>query len=91
MASTFRNRIRQPAVKASRLEVVKVKDTREIAATNLLQNGLDMKTVTAVMGHENICTTLNHYAKTTPESLSIAANILVSGVISPLDQMKKEA
>jgi len=91
VASNFRNRIWQPAVKAAGLEGLKVKDMRKTAATNLLQNGLDMKTVTAVLGHENISTTLNHYAKTTPESLSVAANVLVSGVISPLDQMKKEA
>ena len=91
MASNFRSRIWQPAVKAAGLEGLKVKDMRKTAATNLLQNGLDMKTVTAVMGHENISTTLNHYAKTTPESLSIAANVLISGVTNPLDQMKKEA
>jgi site-specific recombinase XerD len=91
VASNFRNRIWQPAVKAAGLEGLKVKDMRKTAATNLLQSGLDMKTVTAVMGHENISTTLNHYAKTTPESLSIAAKVLVSGVTNPLDQMKKEA
>jgi site-specific recombinase XerD len=50
------------------------------AATNLLQNGLDMKTVTAVLGHENISTTLNHYAKTTQQSLINAAEALVAGV-----------
>jgi site-specific recombinase XerD len=56
-------------VKASGLEGLKVKDMRKTAGTNLLQSGLDLKTVTAVLGHENISTTLNHYAKTTPESL----------------------
>ena len=80
MASNFRNRIWQPAVKAAGLEGLKVKDMRKTAATNLLQNGLDMKTVTAVIGHENISTTLNHYAKTTPESLANAAQVLIDAV-----------
>jgi len=42
--------------------------------------GADAKTVTAVMGHEDIRTMLNHYAKTTPESLANAAQVLVDAV-----------
>ena len=80
VSSNFRNRIWQPAVKAAGLEGLQIKDMRKTAATNLLQSGIDSKTVTAVLGHEDIRTTLNHYAKTTPESLSIAANALVAGV-----------
>ena len=80
VSSNFRNRIWQPAVKAVGLEGLQIKDMRKTAATNLLQSGIDSKTVTAVLGHEDIRTTLNHYAKTTPESLSIAANALVAGV-----------
>ena len=78
VASIFRNHIQQPAVKASGLEELKVKDMRKTAATNLLQSGLDMKTVTAVLDHENISTTLNHYAMTTPESLINADNDAMS-------------
>jgi hypothetical protein len=33
------------------------------------------------MGHEDIRTTLNHYAKTTPKSLSDAAQVLVDAVV----------
>ena len=80
VSSNFRNRIWQPAVKAAGLEGLQIKDMRKTAATNLLQSGADSKTVTAILGHEDIRTTLNHYAKTTPESLSIAANALVAGV-----------
>jgi site-specific recombinase XerD len=81
VSSNFRNRIWQPLVKAAGLEGLKIKDMRKTAATNLLQNGLDTKTVTAVMGHEDIRTTLNHYAKTTPKSLSDAAQVLVDAVV----------
>jgi site-specific recombinase XerD len=53
---------------------------RKTAATNLLQSGADSKTVTAILGHEDIRTTLNHYAKTTPESLANAAQVLIDAV-----------
>ena len=85
VSSNFRNRIWQPAVEASGLEGLKIKDLRKTAATNLLQSGADAKTVTAVMGHEDIRTTLNHYAKTTPESLLTAAQALVDGVAFNLE------
>jgi site-specific recombinase XerD len=80
VSSNFRNRIWQPAIKAAGLEGLQIKDMRKTAATNLLQSGADSKTVTAIMGHEDIRTTLNHYAKTTPESLLSAAQVLVDGV-----------
>lgn len=80
ISSNFRNRVWQQSVKAAGLEGLRIKDLRKTAATNLLQSGADAKTVTAVMGHEDIRTTLNHYAKTTPESLRLAAEALVRGV-----------
>ena len=87
VSSNFRNRIWQPAVKAAGLEGLQIKDMRKTAATNLLQSGADSKTVTAIMGHEDIRTTLNHYAKTTPESLLNAAQVLLDGVTSDSEQL----
>ena len=57
---------------------------RNRGATNLIQSGANAKTVTAVMGHEDIRATLNHYVKTTPESLVSAVQVLVDGVTAPL-------
>jgi site-specific recombinase XerD len=82
--ANFRNRIWVPTVKSVGLEGLRIKDMRKTAATNLLQSGADAKTVTAIMGHEDIRTTLNHYAKTTPESLATAAQVLVNGVTEAL-------
>jgi len=82
VSSNFRNRIWQPAVNAAGLEGLQIKDMRKTAATNLLQSGADSKTVTAILGHEDIRTTLNHYAKTTPESLLAASYALVHGVLN---------
>jgi site-specific recombinase XerD len=82
VASNFRNRIWIPATKAAGLDGLRIKDMRKTAATNLLQGGLDSKTVTAVLGHEDIRTTLNNYAKTTQESLLHAAKVLVEGLDS---------
>jgi site-specific recombinase XerD len=87
VSSNFRNRIWQPAVKAAGLEGLQIKDMRKTAATNLLQSGADSKTVTAIMGHEDIRTTLNHYAKTTPESLLNAAQVLLDGVTCDSEQL----
>jgi site-specific recombinase XerD len=89
VSSNFRNRIWQPAIKDAGLDGLKIKDLRKTAATNLLQSGADVKTVTAVMGHEDIRTTLNHYAKTTPESLATAAQALVDGVALNLEAQEK--
>jgi site-specific recombinase XerD len=83
VSSNFRNRIWQPAVKAAGLEGLTIKDMRKTAATNLLQSGADSKTVTTILGHEDIRTTLNHYAKTTMESLTSAAVALVQAVVGP--------
>ena len=91
VSSNFRNRIWQPAVKAAGLEGLQIKDMRKTAATNLLQSGIDSKTVTAVLGHEDIRTTLNHYAKTTPESLVNAAQVLADAVSIDNPQLAKEA
>ena len=35
-----------------------------------------------LIDHEDIRTTLNHYAKTTPESLLNAAQVLINGVMN---------
>ena len=86
VSSNFRNRIWQPAVLAAGLNGLKIKDMRKTAATNLLQSGIDSKTVTAVLGHEDIRTTLNHYAKTTPESLLAASAVLIASVSLPAKQ-----
>ncbi|MCX6519003.1 MAG: tyrosine-type recombinase/integrase [Actinobacteria bacterium] len=91
VSSNFRNRIWQPAVKAAGLEGLQIKDLRKTAATNLLQSGADSKTVTAILGHEDIRTTLNHYAKTTPESLANAAQVLVDSVSIRDPRLAKEA
>jgi site-specific recombinase XerD len=78
--SNFRTRIWHPAVNAAGLHGLRIKDMRKTAATNLLQSGADAKTVTAIMGHEDIRTTLNHYARTTPESLLAASQALVNAL-----------
>jgi site-specific recombinase XerD len=70
---------------------LKIKDLRKTAATNLLQSGADVKTVTAVMGHEDIRTTLTHYAKTTPESLANAAHVLISAVVSDAEKLRQNS
>jgi len=50
-------------------------DTRHTAATRMLQDGVDVKTVAAIMGHSNLATTFI-YTHATPESLARAIRAL---------------
>ncbi len=50
-------------------------DTRHTAATRMLQDGVDVKTVAAIMGHSNLATTFI-YTHATPESLARAIKAL---------------
>ena len=81
---TYRNfhaRVWIPAVNDAGLSGLRIHDLRKTAATRLLQAGVDQKTVTAYLGHEDLRTTLQHYAKTTPESLLKATQKLVEAVV----------
>jgi site-specific recombinase XerD len=45
-----------------------------------VQAGIDIKSVTEMLGHEDIRTTLQHYAKTSSESLLDASQKLVDAL-----------
>lgn len=81
----FRSRIWVPATKKANLQGLKIHDLRKTAATNLVQAGIDIKSVTEMLGHEDIRTTLQHYAKTSPEGLLAASEALVATVQRPLE------
>ena len=76
----FRSRIWVPATKKANLQGLKIHDLRKTAATNLVQAGIDIKSVTEMLGHEDIRTTLQHYAKTSPEGLLAASEALVGAL-----------
>ena len=59
---------------------LKIHDLRKTAATNLVQAEIDIKSVTEMLGHEDIRTTLQHYAKTSPEWLLAASEALVNAL-----------
>jgi integrase len=76
----FRSRIWVPATKKANLVGLRIHDLRKTAATNLVQAGIDIKSVTEILGHEDIRTTLQHYAKATPKRLLEASQALVDAV-----------
>lgn len=78
----FHARVWTPAIETSGLVDLRIHDLRKTAATRLLQAGIDHKTITAMLGHEDLRTTLQHYAKATPESLQAASQRLVDAVQS---------
>ena len=70
-----------PATKKANLVGLRIHDLRKTAATNLVQAGIDIKSVTEMLGHEDIRTTLQHYAKTTPEVLLKASEALEAAIV----------
>jgi integrase len=87
----FRSRIWVPATKKANLQGLKIHDLRKTAATNLVRAGIDIKSVTEMLGHEDIRTTIQHYAKTTAEGLLAASEALVAALKIPNQQIQKEA
>lgn len=88
--TNFRPRIWVPAVKRAGLEGLRIHDLRKTAITNLLQAGLDPKTITVLVGHEDLRTTLQHYAKTTPQSLLKASQALVNAMVNSEAELVSE-
>lgn len=76
----FHARVWTPAIERAGLQGLRIHDLRKTAATRLLQAGVDHKTITALLGHEDLRTTLQHYAQATPESLLNASEALVMTV-----------
>jgi integrase len=82
--SNFNDRIWKPATRRAGLEGLRIHDLRKTAITNLLQAGVDPKTITVLVGHEDLRTTLHHYAKATPQSLLAASQALVGVIAAPM-------
>jgi site-specific recombinase XerD len=87
----FRSRIWVPATKKANLVGLRIHDLRKTAATNLVQAGIDIKSVTEMLGHEDIRTTLQHYAKTSPEGLLAASEALVAATTNCTPVKLREA
>ena len=85
----FRSRIWMPATTKANLQGLKIHDLRKTAATNLVQAGIDIKSVTEMLGHEDIRTTLQHYVKTSNESLLEASQKLVDALRNSLTNNKE--
>jgi integrase len=78
--SNFRERYWTKAVHQAGLDHVTIRDLRMTAATNLINAGVDLKTVTTLMGHEDIKTTLRHYTQAKTANLVHASEVLVNAI-----------
>ena len=76
----FGDRVWKAVIKRAGLQGLKIHDLRKTAITNLLQAGIDPKTITVLAGHEDLRTTFHHYAKATPQSLLAASQVLVEAI-----------
>ncbi|MGI6216877.1 MAG: tyrosine-type recombinase/integrase [Coriobacteriales bacterium] len=69
-------------------EGLKFHELRHTQATQLLANGVDVKTVQARMGHSSATLTLNWYAHAVPENDRRAADLL-GGLLKPSEKIVK--
>ena len=58
----YRSRTFLPALRRAKLRRVRIHDLRHGCATLLLASGVDLKTVSAILGHSTIAITANTYA-----------------------------
>ena len=65
--SSWRRSVWLPAVKAARLEGLKLQDLRSVNASIMVAQGIDAKTAQDRLGHAQIGTTMNLYARSTPQ------------------------
>jgi integrase len=80
--SNFRNRIFLPALKAAGVSEVKIHDLRRTAATVLVTNLVDPKTIEVFMGHSDFRLTLTAYASATTDSLK-RATVALEEFVNP--------
>jgi integrase len=65
-----------PALKRARIPRLGLKDLRHTSATLLLAAGVNVKVVSERLGHEDIKTTLRHYAHVLPSMQGDAADAM---------------
>lgn len=58
------------------ISTTRLHDTRHTAASALLNSGVDISTVSAILGHANGSTTLNIYSHVMPKAQHTAVNLL---------------
>jgi integrase len=72
---SFRAACRRAEIKGLRFH-----DLRHYAATRMVEAGVDLVTVSKVLGHASIQTTMR-YAHPTPENMQRAVEVLAKGII----------
>lgn len=72
-------------------ETLKLHELRHTMATQLLANGVDLKTVQARLGHANASLTLNTYSHALPACDEAAANLIASLYSAPNEPILIEA
>ena len=70
-------------LKKANLPSVTYHSLRHAFATNCLQAGFDVKTLSEILGHANVETTLNRYVHTSMERKIACMALLESKVFSP--------
>jgi integrase len=83
--SNFLRSVFRPILKAAGLPLIRVYDLRHTSATLLLLRGVNLKAVSRRLGHDDVETTLRHYAHVLPDMHQQAADAVdeLFGSVSP--------
>lgn len=72
------NRLHENILKGAGLKHIRLHDMRHTAASLMLQNGVDIKTVSEMLGHFDAGFTLRTYTHTTSRQQAEAADMMGS-------------
>ena len=72
------NRLHEKILKGAGLKHIRLHDLRHTAASTMLQNGVDIKTVSGILGHYDAGFTLRTYTHTTDRQQEQAADMMGS-------------
>jgi len=78
------NRLHEKILKGAGLKHIRLHDLRHTAASTMLQNGVDIKTVSGILGHYDAGFTLRTYTHTTDRQQEQAAEMMGSLIAQSL-------
>ena len=73
-------KLHEKILKDAGLEHIRFHDLRHVFATNALEHGMDVKTLSTIIGHVSSATTLNVYAHVTDDMQKQAAAKIDQGI-----------
>lgn len=91
LTPSFTRRRMQQTLERAQCKVVRFHDLRHTFATMGLEHGMDVKTLSTILGHVSSATTLNTYSHITDEMRQKAATKIDMGIAKAEPQLTEES